>query len=68
MDKNFGKEGIVVFLEVDEIFQKMAYDVVFEVGPNCTCGHYFEEDLEFSLPDMLSEKEKKILGLDKFKK
>lgn len=67
-DKNFGKEGIVVFVEVDEIFQRLAYDVVFEVGPNSTYGHYFEEELEFNLPDMLTAEEKKILGLDKFKK
>lgn len=66
-NQNFGKEGVVIFVEIDEIFKVLAYDVVFDAGPNCTMGRYFEPSLDFHLPDMLTEKERQIPGLDALK-
>jgi len=68
-DKNIGKEGVVLFIETCPIFKKLSYDLVFQDGVKIIgFGSYFEDDLEFLPLPLLTEKEKIMLGLDKFKK
>lgn len=68
-DKNIGKEGTVLFVEICPVFKKLSYDLVFEDGTEIHgFGSYFEDDLEFLPLPLLTEKERKMLGLDKFKK
>ena len=66
VDKNYGKEGIVTFVEICECSKVPMYTVLFENGDDYEYGHYFDRHLDFQSPKMLTEREKKMLRLDKF--
>jgi hypothetical protein len=48
LDRNFGKEGLVVSVDTGEYSKETLYSVIFEAaGAKTTSGVYFENDITF---------------------